>query len=486
MPVERTRGSRRTVADGDALVWTQPETGPGIAFATNLTPTTFVVEEQQPQQSFFILEPSPSLSLAVSPKRRRTASAPTPASAPAAGTLAAELSGLPPLVDAPPAQQQPRIPRPPNAFILFRASFVKAGTVPAQAESSHAALSSIAGLTWAQLPPAQKAVWYELAKEKREEHARRFPGYVFRQTGTGDKERKPRVRVKSRRKGVDDADGDGGGVQSKRRDVPPADREREAHIAELLIAGFHGRGLAEGVEEYDRTRGKKAGTEIRFGIVETPEDRRRAEAEAEAGTKTRKTSKAPKRKSTSRSASAPSTPGPFDFEFEFGSGPASPVDTVPDTDSTPPSSPVGCSPYDWSFDLDAFTSNPSTAPASPALSFASSSSSSSISRSSSLASLSSASSFEDLSLAQPPVQVQGHDPLLGLDLGGLGMGFEYDCFAEPQPCAGAGGVDGFGIDLDLDLGLALHDFGAYEQVHDGTVSMAQLDLRLAPSTVQAW
>ncbi|KAJ7662959.1 hypothetical protein B0H17DRAFT_887784, partial [Mycena rosella] len=72
------------------------------------------------------------------------------------------------------------IPRPPNAFILFRSSFIRAGAVPARVEPSHATLSAIAGLTWAALPPVEKGRWHARAKMAREAHRERFPGYAFR------------------------------------------------------------------------------------------------------------------------------------------------------------------------------------------------------------------------------------------------------------------------------------------------------------------
>ncbi|KAJ7049801.1 hypothetical protein C8F01DRAFT_967833, partial [Mycena amicta] len=70
------------------------------------------------------------------------------------------------------------IPRPPGPFMLFRASLVSA--VPATTERSPNALSAIAGFAWQRLSLEQKAIWYAAAKEKRAEHTRQFPGYVFR------------------------------------------------------------------------------------------------------------------------------------------------------------------------------------------------------------------------------------------------------------------------------------------------------------------
>ncbi|KAF7303510.1 HMG box domain-containing protein [Mycena indigotica] len=379
MPVERTRGSRRTTADGNNLVWTEPSTTPGITFATNVTPTTFVADQPAYSQTFFMVEPTPSPTAPRRSHKRRSAYTPS--------TPNANLS------------TDPHIPRPPNAFILFRSSFVRARTVPATLEPSHSALSAIAGMTWAQLPKEQKAMWHAIAREKRQEHAERFPNYTFRpnrrSVSAPVKQRKPKIQVEDDGSGEDD-----GFVAKPVRDLAPADRDRAAHIADLLVAGFHGESLGKGVELYDATRGKQ-GPEIRFSVVETPEDRRKQ-------VKERKTAKAATRQRVS------STPGPFDFEV------ASPG---PSTWSTC-SSPIDCpspnysSSFEWPapapssdvFDFSAYDidSLPGTAPASPALSFASTSSASS-------GPLSTSTSYEDLS-AQFAA-----DELLDLNLLGLDM-----------------------------------------------------------------
>ncbi|KAJ6510464.1 high mobility group box domain-containing protein, partial [Mycena sanguinolenta] len=71
------------------------------------------------------------------------------------------------------------IPRPPNAFILFRHSFIRAA-VPAHIEPSHSSLSAIAGLTWAALSAPEKATWHRKAKEERDRHRERYPDHTFR------------------------------------------------------------------------------------------------------------------------------------------------------------------------------------------------------------------------------------------------------------------------------------------------------------------
>ena len=115
------------------------------------------------------------------------------------------LDDLPPLVDAPTEfimfppsgetstqRKQPHskkkpenhIPRPPNAFILFRSSFIKAQHVSTEVETNHSTLSKIIGLTWQNLPEDQRKVWHAKAKEALSEHKRKFPKYAFRPVQT--------------------------------------------------------------------------------------------------------------------------------------------------------------------------------------------------------------------------------------------------------------------------------------------------------------
>ncbi|KAJ7855303.1 hypothetical protein B0H14DRAFT_2754734 [Mycena olivaceomarginata] len=141
-----------------------------------------------------------------------------------------------------------RIPRPPNAFLLFRSSFVRGGAVPAHIEPSHASLSAIAGLTWAALPAAEKAFWHLKAKEERERHRERFPEYMFR---PHRRNRSSVPATNSRR---------------RQREVPPADHTRQEHIASLLLTGLSGEVLAEAITKFDAERRGRG-----FDVVDTPD-----------------------------------------------------------------------------------------------------------------------------------------------------------------------------------------------------------------------
>ncbi|KAF8902739.1 high mobility group box domain-containing protein, partial [Gymnopilus junonius] len=72
------------------------------------------------------------------------------------------------------------IPRPPNAFMLFRADFVKQKHVPGSVETNHVSLSKIIGECWRQLSLEQKRVWEVKAKQEKAAHKAMFPDYRFR------------------------------------------------------------------------------------------------------------------------------------------------------------------------------------------------------------------------------------------------------------------------------------------------------------------
>lgn len=81
-----------------------------------------------------------------------------------------------------PAMQPGHVPRPPNAFMLFRSDFVKKGKVPPHIESNHGSLSKIAGALWRSLPDEKRQVWFRRADEEKDLHQQEHPEYEFRPT----------------------------------------------------------------------------------------------------------------------------------------------------------------------------------------------------------------------------------------------------------------------------------------------------------------
>ena len=91
------------------------------------------------------------------------------------------------------------VPRPPNAFMLFRADFVNKGRVPPSIETVHGNLSKIigactafpqiilmliivliTGAVWRNLPPHEAQFWQIKAAKAKQEHARLHPEYKYR------------------------------------------------------------------------------------------------------------------------------------------------------------------------------------------------------------------------------------------------------------------------------------------------------------------
>jgi HMG (high mobility group) box len=230
MPAERTKNSKRST----------DSTGERVNQIAALSATTLT--HLPPGNEFFwstqLLEPTNDSEVAFTPNMTSIAFTDLP----------------PPLVDAPPTEfilfpppddsSPPRrpahtkkkpenhIPRPPNAFILFRSSFIKSQHVSTEVETNHSTLSKIIGLTWQNLPEEERQLWHTKAKEALNEHKRKFPKYAFRPVQTKAK----------------------GAASEKRkvREVEPKDIKRCTKIAQLLVEGKKGHELDAAIQEFDK------------------------------------------------------------------------------------------------------------------------------------------------------------------------------------------------------------------------------------------
>ncbi|KAL0951993.1 hypothetical protein HGRIS_008647 [Hohenbuehelia grisea] len=225
MPAERTRGSRRSDADGTQLVWTtpaQPVPPTGITFATNITPCTF--NDQLPP----LVEAPPYYHEAVLfPPSEDSTSSRRPAHSK--------------------KKSENHIPRPPNAFILFRSSFIKQQHVTTEVETNHSTLSKIIGITWRELPEQERQIWHNKARMALDEHKRKFPQYAFRPSHFKGK---------------------GGSDKRKVREVGPKDLKRCTKIAELLVEGKKGPELHAAILEFDKTHVPEVVTRFEAPITE--------------------------------------------------------------------------------------------------------------------------------------------------------------------------------------------------------------------------
>ena len=84
------------------------------------------------------------------------------------------------------ARKQPEghIPRPRNAFILFRCDFVAQKKIPASVEPDHRNISRIVGRVWKAMSDEERRPWVEEAKKERETHKSLYPQYRYSPSST--------------------------------------------------------------------------------------------------------------------------------------------------------------------------------------------------------------------------------------------------------------------------------------------------------------
>ncbi|KAH9921250.1 uncharacterized protein BXZ73DRAFT_91853 [Epithele typhae] len=177
-----------------------------LTFAPNVTPGTYVETDDDLDQS------------SISPESASTLFPPTEPTAPTRRRL-------------PPGKRlsQGYIPRPPNAFMLFRANFVRQKHVPGSIETNHASLSKIIGNCWRALPLEEKRIWEIEAKKAKIAHRERYPNYRFRPVHNKNK-------------------------KAAKPPVPPGEEERCEVVAQFLLEGKKGHELAEAVHRHELAR----------------------------------------------------------------------------------------------------------------------------------------------------------------------------------------------------------------------------------------
>ncbi|KIY62800.1 hypothetical protein CYLTODRAFT_404120 [Cylindrobasidium torrendii FP15055 ss-10] len=154
------------------------------------------------------------------------------------------------------------IPRPPNAFILFRSSFIRNQAISLDVETNHSTLSQIIGMTWKGLSAGDRSFWQDRAKVALEEHRRLYPKYAFRPTQTSPAAKAALAAAEAAIAEGEDVDlaiaAATAALPTKRkRAVEPKDKARSKKIAELLVEGIQGPELETIMREFDRTHAKK-------------------------------------------------------------------------------------------------------------------------------------------------------------------------------------------------------------------------------------
>lgn len=151
------------------------------------------------------------------------------------------------------------IPRPPNAFILFRANFIRDPHVhvPSTGPLSNVSpttLSTIVGMTWRNLPEEERSLWNEKARVAREEHKRLYPSYRYQPAPTADEKAAARATKRKMKEGT----------------VPRADVERCEEISRLLVEGLRGEELEAAIKSFDETRASLKREEVDHVTALTP------------------------------------------------------------------------------------------------------------------------------------------------------------------------------------------------------------------------
>jgi hypothetical protein len=160
------------------------------------------------------------------------------------------------------------IPRPPNAFILFRSSFIRSQQVPEKVEGNHSTLSKIIGLSvangicslltclhlgkyWKTLPREEREVWEAKALVAQAEHRKRYPDWRFRPGANALAKLKVKdgPGIANRRRSTQSTKKGRGNAESKKKNK--SKDERCSMIADLLVEGKKGAELESALRNWE-------------------------------------------------------------------------------------------------------------------------------------------------------------------------------------------------------------------------------------------
>ncbi|KAI0078481.1 HMG-box, partial [Panus rudis PR-1116 ss-1] len=76
-------------------------------------------------------------------------------------------------------KQPDHIPRPPNAFMIFRSQYWQLEKLKSSAERDHREISRMAGIMWKAMSPAERAPFKQKADEVKRRHMLLYPDYKY-------------------------------------------------------------------------------------------------------------------------------------------------------------------------------------------------------------------------------------------------------------------------------------------------------------------
>ncbi|KAF9569048.1 hypothetical protein CPC08DRAFT_718434 [Agrocybe pediades] len=97
----------------------------------------------------------------------------------------------------PSSPKEKRIPRPPNAFLLFRSDFIKTHKKIKEEEKRQQNISKLAGEVWGMMDEVERQTWYDKAAEVNDEHRRVHPHYKFSPAPRGSRRSKDKDQESS-------------------------------------------------------------------------------------------------------------------------------------------------------------------------------------------------------------------------------------------------------------------------------------------------
>ncbi|KAI1786698.1 hypothetical protein LXA43DRAFT_1109194 [Ganoderma leucocontextum] len=80
---------------------------------------------------------------------------------------------------ASPEGAKPKIPRPANAFMLYRSWLLKSGHIPLNIERRQQHISRVAGECWNLLSKEKQRIWHDKAEDVKREHCKKYPEWKF-------------------------------------------------------------------------------------------------------------------------------------------------------------------------------------------------------------------------------------------------------------------------------------------------------------------
>ena len=86
------------------------------------------------------------------------------------------------------------IPRPPNAFLIFRSELWNKEKIKSSVERDHRQISRIAGRYWQELTDDERAPYHVLAEEAKRLHAQKYPDYKYSPVYRKDKATKRKAK----------------------------------------------------------------------------------------------------------------------------------------------------------------------------------------------------------------------------------------------------------------------------------------------------